>query len=55
MMVMNGCPYGAESCPKVNELEDRVTSMEKNQIRMMRLLYFIAGIVSVSLGVTVVI
>lgn len=49
------CPYGAESCPKVQELEDRVSRIERNQQRMSRILYYIAGIVSVSLGVTVAI
>ena len=48
------CPYGADECPKVHALEKKVLSMEKNQHRMMFTLYFIAGVVSVSLGVQIV-
>ena len=55
MMSMKDCPYGADTCPKVQDLEERVAKMEKNQTKMMGLLYFIAGVVSVSLGVTVII
>ena len=47
------CPYGAKSCPKVEEIEERVIRMEKNQSRMMTTLYFIAGVVSVTLGVQI--
>lgn len=54
MTKIDGCPYGAESCPKVTELEERVTRMEKNQSKMMITLYFIAGIVSVTLGVQII-
>lgn len=54
-MRMEQCPYTDKPCPKVTDLAERVTKMEKNQAIMMRLLYFIAGIVSVSLGVTITI
>lgn len=50
---MTQCPYTDKPCPKVTDLEDRVTRMERNQAVMMRLLYFIAGVVSVSLGVNI--
>lgn len=46
------CPYGDKSCPKVDELEERLAVMERNQIKMMRTLYYIVGVVSVSLGMT---
>lgn len=49
------CPYGPEDCPKLRELDERVDRLEANQIKLMRLLYYIAGIVSVTLGVQVVI
>ena len=49
------CPYGARSCPKVEELETKVNTLEKNQLRMMRTVYYIAGIVSVTLGIQVII
>ena len=54
-MPTSKCPYGAESCPKINELDARIDALEKNQIRLMRTVYYIAGIVSVTLGITVVI
>ena len=50
----NECPYGAKACPKVEEMEERVGRMEKNQSRMMTTLYFIAGVVSVTLGVQII-
>lgn len=54
-MSSSECPYGASECPKVRELEDRLSKLEMTQARMVRILYYIAGIVSVSLGVTVMI
>ena len=55
MSLRNECPYSDKICPKVQDMEDRITVLEKNQIKMMRTVYYIAGIVSVSLGVTVMI
>ena len=52
--MVSKCPYGADNCPKIKELDARIDVLEKNQIRLMRTVYYIAGIVSVSLGVTVV-
>lgn len=52
--MVSKCPYGADDCPKIKELDERIGILEKNQIRLMRTVYYIAGIVSVSLGVTVV-
>lgn len=49
------CPFGSQDCPKVSELRTEVESLKRNQIVMMRTIYYIAGIVSVSLGVTVLI
>lgn len=48
------CPYGADECPKVEDLELRVYKLEKNQLRIMRTVYYIAGIVSVTLGINVI-
>lgn len=52
MPKIEGCPYGADSCPKVEELEERVARMEANQNKIMKVLYYIMGIVTVSLGIT---
>lgn len=54
-MSTNECPYGAGDCPKIRDLDERIDTLEKTQANMMRVLYYIAGIVSVSLGVTVII
>lgn len=51
----DGCPYGAKDCPKLREMDERIDKLEANQIKLMRLLYYIAGIVSVTLGVQVII
>lgn len=53
--MVSKCPYGADDCPKIRELDNRIDILEKNQIRLMRMVYYIAGIVSVSLGVTVIV
>lgn len=37
------------------EHDERLDKLEANQIKLMRLLYYIAGIVSVTLGVQVMI
>lgn len=50
----NECPYGADACPKIRELDERIDTLELTQARIMRTLYYIAGVVSVSLGVTVI-
>lgn len=54
------CPYGAKSCPKMEEMESRVEAfrkeidgMRRTQMEMYRILYLIMGIVTVSLGVNV--
>lgn len=51
----NECPFGSAACPKVEELDGRVGHLERNQIKLMRTVYYIAGIVSISLGMNVVI
>lgn len=51
--MQNECPYGAGDCPKIRELDGRIDLLEHNQRKLMSLLYYIAGIVSVSLGATV--
>lgn len=52
---MNECPYSDKPCPKMQNHDERLDKLETNQLKLMRLLYYIAGIVSVSLGVQVVI
>lgn len=47
------CPYGLEPCPKIIDMKDRIERLEKNQARLTTLIYYIAGIVSVTLGIQV--
>jgi len=56
--MLNDCPFGATTCPKIEELEDRVAmfqnevqELRRTQMEMQRLLYVIVGVVTVSLGV----
>lgn len=51
----NECPYGATDCPKISELRNKINILEKNQVRLMRTVYYIAGIVSVTLGIQVIV
>lgn len=53
------CPYGADSCPKVEELERRLEETEeriKEQTTdiktMMKYLYIIGGMVAVNWGIS---
>lgn len=45
------CPYMDGACPKVNELEERIEMMETRQVSIVRILYYIAGVVSVTMSV----
>lgn len=54
MTVHSDCPYGADDCPKVDDLEKRVARMEKNQAKILYTMYFVAGIVSVELGIVII-
>ena len=52
-MKIDGCPYNAENCPKVESLEDRLIALENRQAKIYRLLYVIAGIVASELGLVI--
>ena len=54
MTVRSDCPYGAEKCPKVDDLEKKVARMERNQAKILYTIYFVAGIVSVELGIVII-
>lgn len=49
------CPYGPNDCPKLAGINSRIYNLEKNQLKLMHVVYYIAGIVSVTLGVSVII
>lgn len=51
---MKGCPYGADGCPKIEDLEQEVKDTRAMIYRMMRTLYLIAGILTVNLGITII-
>lgn len=45
------CPYKDKMCPKTADLEERIETMEARQMNMNRMLYYIVGVVTASLGV----
>lgn len=50
----NDCPFGSSDCPKIEELERRVDAMETTMNRILYAVYFVAGIVSVELGIVII-
>lgn len=55
MAIKTECPYGPNSCPKLAGINTRIGILEKNQLKLMHIVYYIAGIVSVTLGVSVIV
>lgn len=53
-MQKNECPYGADDCPKINDLEITVKVLHSELENMKRILYCIVGILMVELGVTII-
>lgn len=51
---MKGCPYGADGCPKIEDLEQELKDTRAMVYRMMRTLYLIAGILTVNLGIAII-
>ena len=49
-----GCPYGAESCPHVERVENQVKAMSKTLNKILYVVYFVAGIVAVELGIVII-
>lgn len=47
------CPYGAISCPKVDELDRELQHVKKTMDRILRGVYFTAGLLAVEFGVVV--
>ena len=47
------CPYGADYCPKLEQAYKEIEQMKAVQRKMLVTLYFIAGVVSVTLGVQI--
>ena len=48
------CPYGASECPKIEDIEERVTRDESVLQNMQRTLYIIVGLLMVELGVSII-
>ena len=51
---MNDCPYGASDCPKIRDAEERLDTIERALDRILYIVAFIAGIVSVEFGVVII-
>lgn len=45
------CPYGAESCPKINTLDRAIEDLTQSVKRLNYLMAFIAGIIAVECGI----
>lgn len=48
------CPYGADSCPHVARVEEQVKAMTKTLNKILYIVYFVAGIVAVELGIVII-
>lgn len=48
------CPFGAESCPHVSRVENQIKAMTKTMNRILYVVYFVAGIVAVELGIVII-
>lgn len=53
-MPKSECPYGADDCPKIADLEVTVRVLHSELENMKRILYCIVGILMVELGVTII-
>jgi len=53
-MARSDCPYGAESCPHVKRVEDQVADMRKTLNKILYVMYLVAGIVAVELGIVII-
>lgn len=53
-MPPNDCPFGANDCPKVEKLEDRLIRLEKMQHQTQTILYVIVGILAVEFGIVLI-
>jgi len=47
------CPYGADKCPKVEDMVAVLDDMRKRLLTIERLLYICIGIIAVETGVVV--
>lgn len=47
------CPYGADSCPKLDELDNKVDKLEVMICSMQRTLWVIAGILMCECGIMI--
>lgn len=48
------CPYGDKPCPKVEGIEQDLKETKRSLEDMKKILYVIAGILTVQLGITII-
>lgn len=48
------CPYGDKPCPKVDGIEKDLKETKRSLEDMKKILYVIAGVLMVQLGVTII-
>lgn len=46
------CPYGADDCPKVEDLKSEVSNLRKELQTISHYLYMIIGMVAINWGIT---
>lgn len=51
---LSTCPYGASDCPKIEDLETVIRTMEKRILRIEQLLYVICGILVAEFGIVII-
>lgn len=50
----NACPYGASDCPKIEDLDAVIRTMEKRILRIEQTLYVICGILVAEFGCVII-
>lgn len=47
------CPYGAEKCPKVQDMEKVLDNLSEKIDTITRIMYIMCGIIAIQLGVLI--
>lgn len=52
MTPAKNCPYGADDCPKIEDIEKRAENHEKDISEIKKILYILIGMVAVNWGIS---
>ena len=50
-LLLNECPYGAENCPKIENIEKSLDKLSVQIQKLSKILYFMLGVIYIELGV----